>query len=105
MAKKDTGKKKDGDPPPSASLSKAFLPAPIPNNVRQYRKELGLSKVELARLSNLSEKTISRIEKEAEAFALTTYYKVRNGLNKARRNEGEPDLTVGGLFPTLKEEK
>jgi predicted transcriptional regulator len=97
-------KRKNGPSAPIAP-SKAIVAKPIPNNVRKHRKELGLSKVELARLSHLSEKTIARIEKEQEAFAPTTYYKIRNGLNRARKNDDKAELSLRDVFPTLEDEE
>jgi DNA-binding XRE family transcriptional regulator len=98
-------KKKKDDPVPVTHVD-AQIPVdhPIPNNVKKYRKEAGLRKVELAQLCGLSERTIYRIEQEQEAFAPTTYYKVRNALNKALKKEGRPEVTIRELFPGLKDE-
>lgn len=81
---------------------------PVPNpptqpppstKVHDYREELGLSKVDLARLANLSEKTIARIERRQMGFRAVTYRKIFNGLNKARRREGHKELSFEDVFP------
>jgi predicted transcriptional regulator len=74
-------------------------PTPPTNNLHQYREELGLSKVDLARLAELSDKTIARIEKKKEVFRSITYRRIFNALNKVRRKEGLSELDFEQLFP------
>jgi predicted transcriptional regulator len=81
------GKKKPFPPPPA-------------NNLHEYREEVGLSKTDLAKLSDLSDKTIARIEKQKETFRSTTYRRVFNALNKARRKESMAELKFDDVFPT-----
>jgi DNA-binding XRE family transcriptional regulator len=78
---------------------KPAKPAVPPNKVRDYRKQLGLRKVELARLSGLSEKTIQRLEK-LKLLDETTYWKILKALNKARRADGLSELRFEDIFPS-----
>lgn len=68
------------------------------NRVKALRFELGLTRVELAKLAELSEKTIDRVECGNQALRETTYRKVFNALNKARVREGLPLLVYHDLF-------
>ena len=70
------------------------------NSVKSLRFELGLSRVELAKLSGLSEKTVDRIELGNQSSRETTNRKIFNALNKARAKEGLPTLAYEDLFPT-----
>jgi len=70
------------------------------NRVKNLRVELGLSRVQLAKLADLSEKTLDRVERGNQAFRETTYRKVFNALNKARAKEGLPALVYQNLFRT-----
>jgi len=85
------------------SKGKTVVPPPLPkppaNNVHEYRRELGLRKVELARLSGLSDKTIQRIERQEKNFEETTYRKIFNALNKQRRKDELPELRYEEVFP------
>ena len=66
--------------------------------LKEQRVELGLSRVELARLADLSEKTIDRVERGNQAFRDTTYRKIFNALIKARAKEGLSALAYSDLF-------
>ena len=70
------------------------------NRAKDLRLELGLTRVELARLADLSEKTLDRVERGAQSFRETTYRKIFNALNKARTKEGLPALVYQDLFKT-----
>ena len=88
----------------TAEASKAHVrnvspQAPPQNAVHELREELGLSKVDLARLANLSEKTIARIERRIQGFRAVTYRRVLIGLNKARRHGGKTELSYQDVFP------
>jgi len=69
------------------------------NSVKNLRFELGLSRVDLAKLSGLSEKTVDRIELGNQSSRETTNRKIFNALNKARAKEGLPTLAYEDLFP------
>lgn len=69
------------------------------NRVKESRLELGLTKVELAKLASLSEKTVDRVERGKHAFRETTHRKVFNALNKVRVRENLSPLTYADLFP------
>jgi predicted transcriptional regulator len=68
------------------------------NHVKNLRVELGLTRVELAKLADLSEKTVDRVERGNQAFRETTYRKIFNALNKARAKEGISALAYPDLF-------
>jgi len=68
------------------------------NRVKDLRFELGLTRVELAKLADLSEKTVDRVERANQAFRETTYRKIFNALNKARAKEGLSTLAYQDLF-------
>jgi predicted transcriptional regulator len=72
---------------------------PSSNRTHEYREELGLSKVELARLASLSDKTIARVERSEQRFRSVTYRRIFNALNKARREEGLAELVYEQVFP------
>ena len=88
------------------SMAKASNPRPQDKSpispggprLKAQRVELGLSRVELARLADLSEKTIDRVERGNQAFRDTTYRKIFNALNKARAKEGLGALAYSDLF-------
>lgn len=67
--------------------------------MHEYREELGLTKVELARLASLSDKTIARVERSAQQFRSVTYRKILIALNRARRQQGLPDLKYDQVYP------
>ena len=87
-------------------MAKASIPRPQDKSptgsggprLKAQRVELGLSRVELARLADLSEKTIDRVERGNQAFRDTTYRKIFNALNKARAKEGLSALAYSDLF-------
>jgi transcriptional regulator with XRE-family HTH domain len=68
------------------------------NRVKDLRVELGLTRVEFARLAELSEKTLDRVERGAQTFRETTYRKIFNALNRARTKEGLSALGYQELF-------
>jgi predicted transcriptional regulator len=86
---------------PSKKAVVAPPPIPNPNHLQQYREELGLPKTELARLADLTDKTIGRVEKAKEAFRRVTYRKILIALNKARKSEAMAPLELSDVFPTL----
>lgn len=66
--------------------------------MRQVREEAGLSRAALARASDLSERTLKRIEDdETYEPTVVTKNKIRNGLNKTLNLERKYDLHE--LFP------
>jgi len=69
------------------------------NRVRDSRVELGLTKVELAKLASVSAKTVDRVERGEHAFRETTYRKIFNALNKVRARETMILLVYTDLFP------
>lgn len=71
------------------------------NRVRKYREELGWGKADLAKKAVLSEKTISRIEKEEAGFRETTYWKILRAINKGRKKDGDGKLEFTDLFDDL----
>ena len=70
------------------------------SSLKSLRFELGLSRVELAKLSGLSEKTVDRIEWGNQSSRETTNRKIFNALNKARAKEGLTALSYEDLFPS-----
>jgi DNA-binding XRE family transcriptional regulator len=68
------------------------------SRVKNLRVELGLTRVQLAKLADLSEKTVDRVERGNQVFRETTYRKVFNALNKARAKEGMAALVYQKLF-------
>ena len=86
-------KRKDAAKPPLNSVK------PPANSVHKYREELGRSKVELARAAKLSERTVARIERQEAIFRMTTYFRVLNGMNKLRGEDGLLALTYEQLYP------
>ena len=82
--------------PPAAEIPK--------NRVRESRVELGLTKVELAKLASLSEKTVDRVEKGQRGFRETTYRRLFNALNKARVRESLSLLAYTDVFPADQDE-
>ncbi len=70
------------------------------NRVKEIRVELGLTRVELARLAGLSDKTLDRVERGASSLRETTYRKIFNALNKARVKEGLSVFLYQDLFKT-----
>jgi predicted transcriptional regulator len=70
------------------------------SSVKSLRFELGLSRVDLAKLSGLSEKTVDRIESGNQSSRETTTRKIFNALNKARAKEGLANLAYEDLFPS-----
>jgi DNA-binding XRE family transcriptional regulator len=80
-------------------VSHSQAQVPPSNRVHEFREELGLSKVDLGRLANLSEKTIARIERQQKGFRTVTYRRVLNGLNRMRRREGHKELSFEDVFP------
>ena len=82
-------------------------PKRVPNRLETIRVELGLSKAELARLSDLSEKTITRLEDQmdghrenGERFRAVTYSRILNALNSVRRKIGKAELSQADVFPS-----
>ena len=76
----------------------ASAPKPIPNKVHQHREALGLTKVELARMAKLSDKTIARVERSEKGFRAVTYHRILNALNRERRTQGQVELKYDDLF-------
>ena len=75
---------------------------PIKNNVKLYREdELGWTAQHLADKSDLSVKTISRIEKQesGHTFRATTYTKVLNAINKGFEEAGRERISREDLYP------
>jgi predicted transcriptional regulator len=72
-----------------------------PNNLRQHRVALGLAKTELAKAAKLSDKTIARVETAVQRYRMVTYTRILNALNRARRSEAQPPLTLEDVFPGL----
>jgi len=68
------------------------------SHVKDLRVELGLTRVELAKLAELSDKTVDRVERGNQALRETTYRKIFNALNKARAKEGLSALAYQDLF-------
>jgi DNA-binding XRE family transcriptional regulator len=68
------------------------------SRVKKLRFELGLSRVELAKLALVSEKTIDRVEAGTHTLRETTCRKVFNALNKIRSREGLSILNYDSLF-------
>ena len=68
------------------------------SHVKVLRVELGLTRVEFAKLAELSDKTVDRVERGNQAFRETTYRKIFNALNKARAKEGLSALVYKNLF-------
>jgi predicted transcriptional regulator len=71
---------------------------PRSNRVKDLRLELGLTRVELAKLADLSEKTVDRVERGKQDLRETTYRKIFNALNKARIKESLDALAYQDLF-------
>ena len=82
-----------------APINPSEAPPPA-NNVKRYREELGLSKVDLAGLAKLSDKTIARIERQQQRFRTVTYQRVLLGLNRARRQNSLKELSYEDVFPS-----
>lgn len=64
----------------------------VAHSIRTRRQALGLTQIDLARLSNVRNETISRIEQRQVAADLTTVNALDMALNKAegdRKNGGE----------------
>lgn len=77
-------------------------PAPIPNSLKDQReKVLGLSKKDLSRLCDVSEKTIQRVERHKRGFRRVTYTKILKGVNKARKKDDLAPIPIEELFPSL----
>ena len=72
---------------------------PRNNHVKELRLELGLTRVELAKLADLSEKTVDRAERGTKDLRETTYRRIFNALNKARARESLRALMYRDLFP------
>jgi len=70
------------------------------NRVKELRLELGMTRVELAKLASLSDKTIDRIERGEQRFRETTGRKIFNALNKIRLRDGLESLVYADLFPS-----
>jgi predicted transcriptional regulator len=83
-------------------MSKKQELAPIPNSLKEQRENiLGLSKKQLSDYCEVSEKTIQRIERFKRGFRRTTYTKILNGINRARKKDDLKPLAVKELFPSL----
>ena len=76
----------------------------VGNRLRDLRVELGLTRVALAKIAELSEKTIDRFERGDQTLRETTNRKIFNALNKARTREGLPALVYNDLFAAKGEE-
>jgi hypothetical protein len=75
-------------------------PKPIPNRVQHYREKiLALSKTEFARMCDLSDKTIQRIELQQRGFRKTTYYRIYNVMKTELAKNGHGDLALNDLYP------
>jgi len=72
---------------------------PRNNRIKDLRLELGLTRVELAKLADLSEKTVDRAEHGKQDLRETTCRKIFNALNKARAKESLRALAYQDLFP------
>ncbi|HEX8397651.1 MAG TPA: helix-turn-helix transcriptional regulator [Pyrinomonadaceae bacterium] len=59
------------------------------NNLKAARVREGLNKTELASVSGVSTRTITRVEEAKRSVSPTTYFKILNGLNKRRSREAE----------------
>lgn len=68
----------------------------VPNNVHSFRTEEGLSVAQLGRLSNLSDRTVRKVEK-GEDVASITRHRVVKGFNAYDRKT--KDYTFAMLFP------
>jgi DNA-binding XRE family transcriptional regulator len=68
------------------------------NRVKEFRLELGLTRVALAKMADLSEKTLDRLEGGSPQLRETTYRKVFNALNRARTQESLSTLKYEELF-------
>lgn len=71
---------------------------PRNNRVKDLRLELGLTRIGLAKLADLSEKTVDRAERGNQDLRETTYRKIFNALNKARAKESLRALAYQDLF-------
>ena len=71
---------------------------PPPNRLREMREMLGLTRADLARLSDVSDKTIARVESSQRGFREVTYRRILNGLNMGRNRRGLASLSFDSLF-------
>jgi len=83
---------------PTTSVTVAQPPE---NNVHRFREEAGCSKADLAKVAELSEKTVARVERRKQVFRRTTYYKILNALNQVRQRAGLDKVTFEELYPHL----
>ncbi len=68
------------------------------NRVKELRLELGLTRVALAKLADLSDKTLDRLERGSQELRETTCRKIFNALNRARAKESLSALEYSELF-------
>lgn len=57
------------------------------NKVKESRESEAISRAELARVSNLSEKTIKRVEDGTRSFTSVTKNRIVNGLNSLKNSK------------------
>jgi DNA-binding XRE family transcriptional regulator len=69
-----------------------------PDSFRHYREELALSRAGIARLADVSDRTISRLERGEKSSNATTRARVLAALNRVRQKRQWPPLLYDNLF-------
>ena len=69
------------------------------NRLRSLRTAMGLTQMQLSRLSEVSPATIRGLESRARSVSAVNKYRILNSINKLRGESGVDALAFSDIFP------